>query len=283
MTQAKFTIYVLSDATGELAHSMAIASARQFENVDVDIIRKSFVSTDEQIKEVVSEAKTRHGVIMFTMVSQEVRRKVLTESKAQEIVAIDIMGPSLDMLSNYFHTLPSAEPGLQYKVTRDYYKRTEAVEFTVKHDEGQGLDTLSEADIVLMGISRTSKTPLSIYLAYRGYRCANIPLVTGKDLPQQVLSLPNNKVFGLILSPEHLASLRTMRLKTLGRPDTETYAQPEHVQKELDHANALFAKIPGINIIDVTGKAIEEIASEIIHTLNFKDMPTLGRSGSGGE
>lgn len=276
----KFSIIVLSDATGELANSLAIAAARQFENIDVEISRQSYISTDEDIKRVIDGAKKDHAIILFTMVGEEGRRRVLTEAKNRDVVAIDIMGPTLDTLANYFHQLPSDEPGLQYKVTRDYYKRTEAVEFAVKHDEGLGITTLNQADLILVGISRTSKTPLSIYLAYRGFRCANIPVVLDMDLPKEVYAITDKKIFGLIVSPDHLLSRRSSRLKKLGRPETEDYGQIDHIQKELEHAQKMFAQIPNITIVDVTEKSIEEVASEVIHTLNHHSMPNLTGAGS---
>lgn len=269
MTQKMFRIYAVSDATGDLAHSQAVAAAGQFPATKVEIIRRPLITTQQEIASVVSEAKKEKGVVLFTMVSHHLRQLILSEAKDQGVVAMDIMGPALDMLSHYFHQLPSDEPGLQYKHTRDYYKRTEAVEFTFRHDDGLGIDTINQADIVLLGVSRTSKTPLAIYLAYHGYRCANIPIIKAIPLQQEVYQIDQKKLVGLDLSAEKLATMRSTRLQKLGRPSSEDYAQIEHVEEELKHAHQIFNKFKEMLVIDVTGKAIEEIAAEILHGLKL--------------
>lgn len=269
MSSNSFNVFAVSDATGGLSHNLAIAAVRQFQDIHVKTYRRGRVNTLAQIISVVSEVRERQGVILFTMVSHDLRRQMLSEAKKEGVVAMDIMGPVLDMLSHYFHRLPSDEPGLQYKFTQDYYKRTEAVEFAVRHDDGLGLETLSHADIILLGISRTSKTPLSIYLAFQGYRCANIPIVREVPLNEKVFELDRKKMVGLILHPEKLATMRSTRLKKLGRPDSENYAQMEHIEEELKYADGIFKKMGDMPVIDVSGKAIEEVASEIIHRLHL--------------
>jgi regulator of PEP synthase PpsR (kinase-PPPase family) len=264
-----FQIFAVSDATGELAYSLAVAASRQFEGLNVKIVRRGKITNLKKIQDVLQEVKTVEGVILFTMVSHELRPVVLKEAKEAGVVAMDVMGPVLDMLSHYFHTLPSDEPGLQYRMTQDYFKRTEAVEFTVRHDEGSGLDTIDQADIVLIGISRSSKTPLSIFLAHQGYKCANVPLAVGMELPAKIKEIDRKKLAGLIVQPEKLAEFRAMRLQNLGRPDDEEYAQLAHIEAELKHAQEVFSSLPGICVVDVTGKAIEEVATEIIHALGL--------------
>lgn len=262
-----FYILAASDATGGLAQNLAVAAVRQFTDINIRISRRGRIVTREQISALVSEAKEKQAVIIFTMVSQVVRRELLSEAKKEGVVAMDVMGPVLDMLSHYFHKLPSDEPGLQYKVTQDYYKRTEAVEFAVRHDDGLGLETIQEADIILLGISRTSKTPLSIYLAFQGYRCANIPIVREMPMAEKIYELDRKKMFGLVVSSEKLVRVRSTRLQKLGRPDSENYAQLDHIEEELKYAHEIFRKAGGIPVIDVTGKATEEVASEILHLL----------------
>lgn len=269
MIKNSFTVFAVSDATGGLAQSLAVAVARQFPDVKAKIIRRGKVTSAKLISDVVQEVKEKQGVIVFTMVSQSLRRDLLSEAKKEGVVVMDVMGPVLDMFSHYFHTLPSDEPGLQYKVTQDYYKRTEAVEFAVRHDDGLGLDSIQHADIILLGISRTSKTPLSIYLAFHGYRCANIPIVRGVPVPEKIFELDPKKLVGLVVSPEKLATVRSTRLKKMGRPDSEDYAQMEHIEQELKEAQIIFRKLGEIPVIDVTGKATEEVASEVIQQLKL--------------
>jgi [pyruvate, water dikinase]-phosphate phosphotransferase / [pyruvate, water dikinase] kinase len=263
-----FYVYAVSDATGGLAHNLAKAAVMQFEEISVKIVRKSRVSTPDLIRSLISEVGGKQAVILFTMVSNELRQVVLDEAKKAGVVAMDVMGPALDMLAHYFHKLPSAEPGLQYKSARDYFNRTEAIEFTVRHDEGLGLETLTQADIILLGVSRTSKTPLSIYLAYQGYRCANVPVMSGIPVPQKLETVDRRKIVGLTIAEEKLIAFRSTRLKKMGRPASEDYAQKEYVSHELKFAHDLFQKL-GVRVVDVTGKSIEEIASEIISDSYF--------------
>lgn len=269
MTKTTFNIVALSDATGNLANILAIAASRQFKDVDVNIIRRRMITTEEEIQGVIMEAKNKHAVLLFTMVSQDLRKIVLSEAKKEGIIAMDVMGPVLDMLSHYFHKLPSDEPGLQYKVARDYYQRTEALDFTVRHDDGLNIENLGQADVVLMGISRTSKTPISIYLAYQGYRCANVPIIKGVPLPEKIFELDHKKLVGITASTDRLVALRSSRMKKMGRPESEDYAQLKHVEEEINYAKEIFEKLPGMHVVDMTGKAIEEVASEIIHTLSL--------------
>lgn len=270
MEETKFTIYALSDATGELAHSLAVAAAGQFRSHNSEIVRVPRITRRERLKEYITKAKECHGIIIFTFVSTSMRQELLSLSKETGVVAIDVMGPTLDVLANYFHELPSPEPGLQYRLTQHYFKRTEAVEFTVKHDDGLGLDSIHLADIVLLGISRTSKTPLSIFLAYQGFRCANIPIVKGIPVPRILQDLPKNKLVGLTIAPQKLSTLRSSRLRKLGRPDTEAYGKVEFIREELEYATSIFRSLTGIPIIDVTDKAIEETASDIINLLRLE-------------
>lgn len=268
-----FAIYAVSDATGRLAYTLALAASRQFPETKVELQRRIGIDAVDKIHGVVQEVKNRHAVILFTMVSQERRRQMLEIAHEAGVVAMDIMGPALDMMANYFHKLPSDEPGLQYKITKDYFKRTEAVEFTVRHDDGDNLETIGEADLVILGISRATKTPLAIYLAYRGYRCATIPVVKDQQIPQKIYELDAKKLVGLIPNPERLVSMRANRLKKLGRAEDEVYAQEAYVHAEIEYSRTLFEKLPGLCVIDTKGKAIEEIAAEIITAKNYPFNP----------
>jgi regulator of PEP synthase PpsR (kinase-PPPase family) len=183
------------------------------------------------------------------------------------VVAVDIMGPVMDVFTAYLHSHPSDEPGMKYRLTNEYFRRQEAIEFTVKHDDGMGLDTLGQADIALLGISRTSKTPLSVYLAMRGHKVANIPLVREVPLPAELEQVDRNKMVGLSITAEKLVQLRETRLIKLGRPLSEEYANLDRVNEELAYARKVFESLGNLPVIDVTGKAIEEIATEVLLTL----------------
>jgi regulator of PEP synthase PpsR (kinase-PPPase family) len=262
-----YQIYAVSDATGEMAMSVAFAAMRQFKLENVNIVRKAKVLDKGRIRQVIAEAKKNHGIIIYTLVSQELRKIFHEEAEQEGVVAIDIMGPVLSVFTTFFHATPSAEPGLKYRNTKDYYKRQESVEFTVKHDDGLGLDTLNQADIVLLGISRTSKTPLSIYLAYRGYKVANIPLIRDVPFPEELKQVDSSKLVGLTVSSQKLVQLRESRLMKLGRPLSEEYANINRVNEELEYCRSVYEQLGGITVIDVTDKAIEEIASEVLLVL----------------
>lgn len=262
-----YNIYAVSDATGEMAMSVAFAAMRQFKVDNVNIVRKAKVTDQTRIRQVVAEAKKNHGIVIYTLVSTELRRIFHEEAEAEGVVAIDIMGPIMNVFTTYFHATPSDEPGLKYRVTKEYFKRQEAVEFTVKHDDGLGLDTLPLADIVLLGISRTSKTPLSIYLAYRGYKVANIPIIRDVPVPKELLEVDRSKMVGLTINPQKLVQLRESRLMKLGRPLSEEYANINRVNEELEYSRSFFDQLTNIPMIDVTDKAIEEIASEVLMVL----------------
>lgn len=264
----KFNVYALSDATGDLAHTLAVAAINQFPEHNCKIIRVSKLSEKHKLEEYVLKAKESSGVIMFTFVTSEMRNTMLDLCKQHDVVAVDILGPTLTTLASYLHTLPSSEPGLQYRLTQNYFKRTEAVEFSVKHDDGLGLSSIESADIIVLGISRTSKTPLSVYLAYQGYRCANIPIVKDIPLPENILKLDRSKMIALTIDAEKLASIRAARLQKLGRPDNESYAKMAHIKDEINYGIQLYRSLR-IPVIDVTSKAIEETASEILLQLKL--------------
>jgi len=262
-----YYIYAVSDATGEMAMNVAFAAMRQFKVENVNIVRKAKVKDVGRIRQVITEAKKNHGIILHTLVSHDLRKIFHEEAEKESVVAIDIMGPVMDVLSAHFHTTPSDEPGLKYRLTKDYFKRQEAIEFTVKHDDGLGLDTLGQADIILLGISRTSKTPLSIYLAYRGYKVTNVPIIRDVPFPKELLQMDRSKMVGLTISSAKLAQLRESRLVKLGRPLSEEYANISRINEELEYSRTFYDQLGGIPLIDVTDKAIEEIASEVLLVL----------------
>ena len=264
----KVNVYAVSDATGDLAFAATLAAARQFSDQNVVILRRSAVTTPEKIARVIMEVHENGGFIVFTLVSQSLREILTSHSKQTGVVAVDLTGPILDKLSEMLHAVPSDRPGLKYRFTPDYFKRNEAVEFTVKHDDGLGLESLHEADIILVGISRTSKTPLSIYLSYRGYKVANVPIVLGVKPPQQLFEVEASRIVGLTIAPKNVAEFRQIRLSKMGQKPHSSYADIETVRTEIGYAQKIFSRLGNCPVIDVTAKAIEEIASEILNVLS---------------
>ncbi|HWI40406.1 MAG TPA: pyruvate, water dikinase regulatory protein, partial [Verrucomicrobiae bacterium] len=177
---------------------------------------------------------------------------------------VDLITPLLYKLADFFQVPPQKEPGLLYELNADYYKRVEAVNFTVKQDDGQDVRNLYKADIVLVGASRTSKTPLSMYLAHRGYKVANVPLVNGIDPPAELDEVDPNKVVGLVIEPRRLVELRAERLRQLRQSPRSSYADYDAVTEEIDYCRRIYRKHPKWLVLDVTTRSVEESASEIL-------------------
>ncbi len=266
-------LYAVSDATGELAYSLAFAAARQFTEA-AQILRRPRVSTPDRITRVVREAAENSGIIVFTLVSDELRQQMLRTAAEMKVPAIDVMGPLMANFTQYFHASPSDQPGMQYQLTTEYFRRTEAVEYTVHHDDSLGLGNLDNADIVLVGISRTSKTPLSIYLAHRGFKVANVPIVKGVPPPTEIRAVSPKKLIGLTISADKLVELRTSRLTKMGKSLSDSYANLENVREELSYAQRIFSELGNIPVIDVTAKAIEEVATEVLSVLGRDNYQT---------
>lgn len=267
MSEGKFILYAVSDATGDLAVNIATSAARQFQKIHSDIRRRARVDTPEKVTQLVDEVVRESGLIVYTFVSSELRKDLHKKAKKKKVPVIDIMGPTLETLARFIHEAPSDRPGMQYELTRNYYRRNDAVEFTVVHDDGLHLDTLGEADIIIIGISRTSKTPLAMYLAFRGFKVANIPIVKGVDLAKEVYAADRRKMIGVTVDSENLEDLRASRLSNLGRSLEEDYVDRDYIEAELEHQRRVFADLGNIPVINVTKKAIEEAATEILIVL----------------
>ncbi len=256
-------IFVVSDATGQTAEMVLQAALVQFQGAKVEIHRLGQIRTREQIAEVVREAARVKGFIVHTFVSEELRQVILSEGMRWDVATIDLLGPLLFRLEDLLKVPPLAKPGLFRQLQEDYHRRIEVLEFAVKHDDGQNVKDLVQADIVLIGVSRTSKTPLSIYLAGRGWKVANIPVILRMPLPEEVLRIEQQKIVGLTIKAERLLELRRARLARMEAGLDLAYADPEQIREELDYSRSLFRRF-GWPVIDVTNKAIEETASEIL-------------------
>jgi len=256
-------IFIISDGTGKTAQRLVEAALTQFEKAVVKIEIRPGVRTEKQILEVLEEAAEVNGFIVYTIVSKELRDFILRLSRLYSLGTIDLIGPLLAQLSNRLSDSPVEKPGLFHELNKVYFQRIEAVEFAFHHDDGQRLDELSKAEIVLVGVSRTFKTPLSIYLAFKGWFVANVPIILGMEPPPVLFDLPPGRVFGLSTDPDYLLTLRRVRHKHL-RGATRGYANPKSISQELLYAQEIFSQQPHWPIINVTNKSIEEIASEIL-------------------
>jgi [pyruvate, water dikinase]-phosphate phosphotransferase / [pyruvate, water dikinase] kinase len=261
-----YEIYALSDATGKTAEGVVQAALTQFDDSLVHITRYGGVRTPAKIREIIKEAKDTGGFIVHTLVSAELRRVILTEGRAADVATIDLMGPMLARLSELLSTQPRSEPGLFQPFDSSYLQRIDAIDFTVRHDDGRNIHDLERAEIVLVGVSRTSKTPLSIYLAYRGWRVANIPLALGVEPPGKLFNLPRRRAVGLIIRPERLVELRRVRMEHIGS-SLQGYADFDYIQKEIAYAYQVFERRRDWPLVDVTAKPVEETAAEVVALL----------------
>jgi len=256
-------IYVISDSIGETAEYVVRAAASQFNGGTAEIRRVSYVDDKASIDEIVQSAKEVNGIIAFTIVIQELKDHLLAQADGMGVKVVDIMGPMMDALQSMYHVPPKMKPGLVRQLDEEYFRKVDAIEFAVKYDDGRDPRGILKADVVLIGVSRTSKTPLSMYLAHKRIKVANVPLVPEVEPPDELYEISNKKVIGLKISPEKLNSIRTERLRALGLTAQANYANYERILEELDFAEKVMKKV-GCTVIDVSNKAIEETANIVL-------------------
>lgn len=255
-------IFVVSDGTGRTAEQTVMAAMTQFPSVEAEIVLKYEVLSENQVKTIVNEAMEEKAIIVHTLVSASLRESILRISRIHNVDSIDLMGPLLSRLTHHFSDSPTGEPGLFFRLNKEYFKRIDAMQFAFTHDDGQRTYDYDKAEILLVGVSRTFKTPLSIYLAFKRWFVANYPIVLDAEIPDNLESLPYGNVFGLMTQPQDLSSLREARQQYLGG-STGEYSSLDNVRRELNFAQNLFNRFEW-PVIQVTNKPIEEIASEIL-------------------
>lgn len=266
MTTQMPVIYVISDALGETAEFVSRAAAAQFNGVRTRIRRVPYVRDEAHLDEILEEAVADQAIIVYTLVLLELRNHLEKRAEEMNLQAIDILGPLIGAISNQTGLEPSHIPNIIHRLDEQYFRKVEAIEFAVKYDDGKDPRGALYADVVLIGVSRTSKTPLSMYLAHKGIKAANIPLVPEVAPPEELFTIPPRKVIGLTLRPDMLNQIRTERLKTLGLGASADYASLERIVQELEYARNVMKKV-GCRIIDATGKAVEETASIILEIM----------------
>jgi len=259
----EYHVFVVSDGSGATAEQIVHAALTQFKGATVAIERRSKVRSVERIRQVVKEAAETEGCIIHTFVLDQLREEMLRMGRLHNVETIDVMGPLLARLSQQLSVSPAKKPGLFRELNEAYFRRIETMEFAFHHDDGRRAHELDKAEIVLVGVSRTFKTPLSIYLAFKGWFVANVPIIWEKNLPPKLAKIPPQRVFGLTIDPARLTELRQVREKRWGTVLGE-YADPAFVRRETAYAADVFEGHPGWRTINVTDKPIEEIASEIV-------------------
>lgn len=267
-------VFVISDGTGETCAAAVRAAMLQF-SAPWRLRLFGGVRHESEVRRVMPQAAESRALVVFSLVEGKVVEALQGEAERLGVMTVDLLGPLIAKVAQRLHAEPRHQPGLLHGFTDDYFKRVEAVEFAVRHDDGSNVRTLPEAEIVLTGVSRTSKTPLSMYLAQRGYKTGNVPLVPGVEPPRVLLEMDRRKIFGLLIDPSKLKPLRQARVRAIGsRTYTSSYTDPEALKTELEHARRLFRQ-RGWRTVDVGGLAVEETATRIIE-LYQQDPPGGG-------
>ncbi len=263
-TERPRVLFVVSDGTGDTAERVSRAALRQFGSVPVTVSVFSNVTDRTTLERILRQAADQGAFVVSSLVSADQRELAHELSRAFRILQVDVLGPMITSLSGWFGEAPVSQPGLMHRADAAYFRRIEAVEFTVKVDDGKEPRMLERADIVLVGVSRTSKTPLSVFLAYKGFKVANVPLVLDRDPPDQLFAVDPRKVFALTIDADSLVAIRRQRLQSMGVREATNYGQMDYILAELDQADELFRRNRQWTVVNVTNKALEETAAAIL-------------------
>lgn len=259
----EFHLHLISDSTGETVSSVSRAALAQFDDVSAHEHIWPLIRTRGQLEKVLAAIDENPGVIMFTLVNKELRDFLRKEIQKRKLPCVPVLGPIIKELSLYLDEEARSRPGGQHELSDDYFERVEAINYTLAHDDGQGQWDLEEADIVLVGVSRTSKSPTCVYLANRGYKVANVPFVKELPVPDHLRDLKQPLIVGLTISLDRLLQIRKSRLLSINHDKESNYVDSEEVQKEIDEAKRLFREC-GWPVIDVTRRSVEETSALII-------------------
>jgi regulator of PEP synthase PpsR (kinase-PPPase family) len=260
-------VWVVSDGTGRTAAQLIKAASYQFEDADIEYRIITEVTTHEKIQEIVGRVKRETGMIVYTIVSDSNRRLFHRLAVENHILVVDLFGPLIVTMQKFLQKVALEQPGLTQIINRDYYRMVDAVDFTIKHDDGKALSKVGDADIIILGPSRVGKTPLSVYLAYMGWKVANIPVISGRD-PFDNIEINPSKVFCLVIEPGFLQKRRVDRIKKLGDPNISGYTEFKSIIEEIEYCKRLSLDGARWPMIDVSYRTIEDIAKEILQHLS---------------
>jgi regulator of PEP synthase PpsR (kinase-PPPase family) len=281
MAMSRFHLHLLSDSTGETLENIAKAALAQFDAVEIIKHFWPMVRSETHLDRILDEVAANPGLVLFTLVNPDIRAKLERRCRVLGLPMVPALDAVTDALSNLLGQAAKARPGRQHVLDAAYFARVEAIQFTIAHDDGQNWENWEAADIVLAGVSRSSKTPTSIYLANRGYKTANIPIVVESPPPPSLFSLRHPLVVGLTTNPERLIAVRRNRLLSLNQAPETDYVNDEKVKAELAFARRMFAD-NGWPVIDVTRRSIEESAAAIINLFNEREAARESRAQMAG-
>lgn len=263
----ELTIYVISDSIGDTGENVVNAALAQFDVKNVDIKKIPYINSIEDIKVVIDEAsQIASSILFYTIVEYDLIEFTKKYSKEKNLTSIDLIGPVIKKMKERTGWQPMEKSGIIRRMDSDYFRRIEAIEFAVKYDDGQDPSGILKADLVILGISRTSKTPLSLFLANKKIKVCNIPLVPESKPPEEIYQIPARKIIGLTNSPMEIIEVRESRLRALGLPKGSSYAKMERILEELEYADRIMKNI-GCPIVDMTHKAVEDTGDIILSLL----------------
>ena len=266
----KYNVYLVSDSTGETLDRIFLSLKSQFAKFSYEKKEFAFVRTEQQIDKIITDCnKSENSLILYTIVETKLAKYMSSQSEKNNVPCFGILGNLILSFSKLLNQKAIHKPSAQHVLDDDYYKRIEAIQFTMTHDDGKKVDDIEEADVILLGVSRTSKTPTSIYLANRGYKTINIPLVLEQKVPVGLISNKKACIVGLIADPERLADIRRNRVAIMNDHKIKDYTNLDYIQKELDDSKSLFKK-NNWPIIDVTRRSVEETAASILKIIEIK-------------
>ncbi len=270
----EYHVHLVSDATGETLNAIARAALAQFEGVKVHEHFYALVRSQRQLQRAVEHIRADPGLVFFTLVNPELRQELEKECATLSLPSYDVLEAPIGVMRSFLGgaAAETHKPGGQHEVDHKYLQRIEALNFTIAHDDGQSLDTIDEAQVILVGASRTSKTPTCVYLAIRGVRAANVPLVPGSPLPLEIMGVRKPLVVGLWASPDRLVQVRRNRLTTLGEIRDTSYVDLENVRAEVANTRKLFEQ-QDWPVIDVSRRSIEETAAAVLNLLSERGEP----------
>lgn len=264
------TIFVISDSAGETASKLAQATMAQYPTVDFELIRRTFIQNQEVLNVALNDAKSLNAMVIYTIINPDLVQLTQKFCEENNLYSMNVLTPSVEEVARRTCIKPTGEPGALHHLNKNYFKRIKAMEFAVKYDDGKDPKGFLKADIVLLGVSRTSKTPLSLFLANKNLKVANLPLVPQAQIPEQLWQVDPKKIVGLTNDPAVLNGIRKERMRAYGLDPDTAYSDIDKIKEELDFANRLYKKL-GCIVINVATLSIEETASMILNELNLED------------
>ena len=266
----KYNVYLVSDSTGETLDRIFLSLKSQFANFEYQKREYAFVRTEQQIDKILKECRElENSLILYTIVETKLAKYIAGQSEKNNVPCFGILGNLILSFSKLLNQKAIHKPSAQHVLDDDYYKRIEAIQFTMSHDDGKKVDDITNADIILLGVSRTSKTPTSIYLANRGYKTINIPLVLDQKIPDGLINNKKACIIGLIADPERLADIRRNRVAIMRDHKIKDYTDLEFIKREVNDSKSLFKK-NNWPVIDVTRRSVEETAASILKIIEIK-------------